>query len=394
MSVIIMTRELIYYKRIFYPYLKQEYESKGFEIYTFSQLSNSNKIEEIIEDENRKFVIDLSSTIPILTDSKILFDVERLLDFFPEDTVFISEVSDSNNDNYKLRYCFSEFNEYSTDRLIEDQNQAESMNIKKVTKITDFDSETLQDVFNKFNELLYGHDRFKKDFINLVNTFKIFNSIGEHEVLSIFLMGDSGVGKTEVARAIYKAMGGKNNLVKINFGNYSSSNALNSLIGSPRGFIGSESGELFDKVFNTDIGVILIDEFEKANTPVFNYFLEVLESGIATNSQGEEVNLSEYIFIFTSNIPQDKFSEYFSPELRSRFDYKGYFGPLSSAVKKQYLSDRLDKIIDKYNQSHGTKYNNKMKKKIFQNINVEMIHNLRDLNRVIRKEFTEHLDTN
>lgn len=387
-----MTRELIYYKRILYPYLKQEYENKGYEIYTFSQLSNSNKIEEVIEDENRKFIIDLSSTIPILTDPKILFDVERLLDFFPENTIFISEGSDSNDNNYKLRYCFSEFSEYSTDILVEEQNQAETININKVTKITDFDSETLQNVFNTFNELLYGHDRFKKDFINLVNTFKIFNSIGEHEVLSVFLMGDSGVGKTEVARAIYKAMGGKNNLAKINFGNYSSSDALNSLIGSPRGFIGSESGELFDKVLNTDIGVILIDEFEKANTPVFNYFLEVLESGIATNSQGEEVDLSEYIFIFTSNIPQDKFSEYFSPELRSRFDYKGYFGPLSSAVKKQYLSERLDNIIYKYNQSHGTNYNNKMKKKILENINVEITHNLRDLNRVIRKEFTEHID--
>ena len=67
-------------------------------------------------------------------------------------------------------------------------------------------------------------------------------------------MGPSGVGKTEVAKSIHRSLGCNGNFIKINFGNYSSKDSLNSLIGSPRGYIGSESGELFNKLLNSDSG--------------------------------------------------------------------------------------------------------------------------------------------
>ncbi|EDO25758.1 predicted protein, partial [Nematostella vectensis] len=119
---------------------------------------------------------------------------------------------------------------------------------------------------------------------------------------SLFLMGDSGVGKTEVARAIHKSLGGKKKIAKINFGNYSSDNSLNSLIGSPRGYIGSDEGEIFIRVKESDTGLILIDEFEKSNSMLFNYFLDVLESGKMVSSIAEEIDLNGFIIIFTSNI--------------------------------------------------------------------------------------------
>lgn len=385
-----MNRELLYYKRVHYPYLKQDYESQGCELYSLSQLSQSTKIEELIENGIGRLVIDLSSSMSILTDTRALFDIERIIDLFPEDTIFISDIANKEK-KYELRFCFSEFNEYATTVPIEESREEDSVNPLKVTKVTSIEGESLRRVFNDFNSLLYGHEQFKEDLMNLITTFKVFNSIGEHKILSLFLMGNSGVGKTEVARAMYKAIGGRNRIVKINFGNYSSDNALNSLIGSPRGFIGSETGELFDKILGTDVGVILIDEFEKANTPVFNFFLEVLESGVATNSLGEEVDLSGYIIIFTSNIGRDNFTEYFSPELRSRFDYIGYFGYLSRGIKDQYVNDRIENIIKKYNRKYGTKFNNKTKENIIRNINIETTNNLRELNRVIRIEFTDYL---
>ena len=131
--------------------------------------------------------------------------------------------------------------------------------------------------------------------------------MGEHKILSLFLMGDSGVGKTEVARSIHKALGSKSKLAKINFGNYSSHDALNSLIGSPLGYIGSDGGELLKRVRESDIGLILIDEFEKADNAVFNYFLDVLENGKIVNSQAEEYDVSGYIIVFTSNITKENF---------------------------------------------------------------------------------------
>ena len=78
-------------------------------------------------------------------------------------------------------------------------------------------------------------------------------------------MGESGVGKTEVARTIHECLDGKMKLAKVNFGNYSSEFSLSSLIGSARGYIGSDDGEIFIRVRTADVGVILIDEFEKSN---------------------------------------------------------------------------------------------------------------------------------
>ena len=83
--------------------------------------------------------------------------------------------------------------------------------------------------------------------------------------------------------------------------------ALNSLIGSPLGYIGSDGGELLKRVCESDVGLILIDEFEKANNAVFNYFLDVLENGKIVNSQADEYDINGYIIVFTSNITKENF---------------------------------------------------------------------------------------
>ena len=101
---------------------------------------------------------------------------------------------------------------------------------RKHKKITDFTQEEFETFFNSFRESLYGHEKFKDDFYDIAKSFRLFNKIGEHKVLSLFLLGESGVGKTEVARALYKCLGGEENLAKVNFGNYSNEFSLSSLI--------------------------------------------------------------------------------------------------------------------------------------------------------------------
>lgn len=83
-----------------------------------------------------------------------------------------------------------------------------------VRKITDLDYSELTKFFEDFDASLYGHRHFKEEFKNLVTTFRVFNKLGEHKILSLFLMGDSGIGKTEVARAIHKALGNNSKLSK------------------------------------------------------------------------------------------------------------------------------------------------------------------------------------
>lgn len=122
----------------------------------------------------------------------------------------------------------------------------------------------------------------------------------------MLLLGPSGVGKTETARILSNLLAPGQPLPKINFGNYSSKDSLNSLIGSPRGYIGSEEGELALKIEASESGVILIDEFEKANPAVWNFFLDLLESGHFTDSQGAMHDLDGYTIVFTSNAPKEE----------------------------------------------------------------------------------------
>ena len=235
----------------------------------------------------------------------------------------------------------------------------------------------------------YGHERFKEEFKALVTSFRVFNKLGEHKILSLFLMGDSGVGKTEVARTIHKALGSHTKLAKINFGNYSSHDALNSLIGSPLGYIGSDGGELLKRVQESDVGLILIDEFEKADNAVFNYFLDVLENGKIVNSQADEYDVNGYIIVFTSNISKENFKKKISPELRSRFDYKGMFNLLTDEDKRKFVHFRVNQIISKYREFVSHDLPEKLHDNVVARIDVSHYKNMRDLNKKIKDTFVE-----
>ena len=124
-------------------------------------------------------------------------------------------------------------------------------------------------------------------------------------------------------------------MIKLNFGNYSSDNALNSLIGSPRGYVGSNKGELSDKLSNSRSSVILIDEFEKAKKLVYNFFLQLLEDGEFTDSLGRDYNLNKYMIFFTSNMDFSRVTELLSAELCSRFNFMYRMSNLTEDEKRQ-----------------------------------------------------------
>ena len=266
-------------------------------------------------------IVDISAVLGIETVTQSF--LEQLFASFPIGVEFVADIKHEKEVQEKLRFVIDEF--HYIDVGNNSNNKQKESSLKDVNRIIDLTSGEVDEFQNLFEYKLYGHEKFKHEFRNIVNTFRVFNKIGEHNILSLFLMGESGIGKTEVARTIHQCLGGKRKLAKINFGNYSSKDALNSLIGSPRGYVGSESGELFMKVKESDTGVILIDEFEKGDSVIYNYFLDVLENGKMTSSQGEDIDLNGYIIIFTSNLTPQAFDNFLSPELRSRFNYVGIF---------------------------------------------------------------------
>lgn len=320
---------------------------------------------------------------------------EQILDrFIHDDTIFIADKKHEDFLKYELRYRFLFFNNINLPIENIESNEKAVNNKQsqcKHKKITDLDTDELTSFFDDFRESLYGHEKFKDDFIDLVKNFKIFNKLGEHKILSLFLMGESGVGKTEVARTIYKCLGGKKKLAKVNFGNYSSEFSLSSLIGSARGYIGSDDGEIFIRVRDTDIGVILIDEFEKSNAALFNYFLDVLESGKIISSLADEIDLNGFIIVFTSNISKENFTQRISPELRSRFDYKGLFTLLYNNDKRRFVEFRVKSITKKFNNEFEYKLDDNLYLHFLSLINVDKYNNMRDLNKKIKRVFVDYV---
>ena len=383
-----MRNQLLFFDKLYFDFYKNLKSQEGKEILSITEgLLNFEKIDEI--DEYTQ-IIDISSLVSL---DKIQYNAELVLPKFPYETIFIADKKHKELFEYELRYCFEDFIDIDSIEDIEVEYNVVENTIKSKSlihkKITQLNSEEINEFIGSFSNRIYGHEKFKDDFTELIRNFRVFNKLGEHKILSLFLMGDSGVGKTEVARAIHKSLGGKRKLAKINFGNYSSDNALNSLIGSPRGYTGSEAGEIFIKVKESDIGVILIDEFEKSNSTLFNYFLDVLESGKMVSSMAEEIDLNGFIIIFTSNISKEEFPKRISPELRSRFDYKGYFMPLFHSHKEKFVEFRIKNIIEKFNTSFEFELPENIAKNILYRINVDKYKNMRDLNKKIKDTFVK-----
>lgn len=383
-----MRTQLLFFNKLYFDFYKKLKSDEGKEIISITDgLLNFDKINEV--DELNQ-IVDISSIVSL---DKIQYNAELVLPKYPYNTIFIADIKHKELFEYELRYCFEEFIDIDSIEDIDVEYNVVDNTVKskslKHKRIIDLDSDEISDFIDSFSNHIYGHEKFKDDFSELIRNFRVFNKLGEHKILSLFLMGDSGVGKTEVARAIYKSLGGKSKLAKINFGNYSSDNALNSLIGSPRGYVGSEAGEIFIKIKDSDIGVILIDEFEKSNSTLFNYFLDVLESGKMVSSMAEEIDLNGFIIIFTSNISKEEFPKRISPELRSRFDYKGYFMPLFHSHKEKFVEFRIKNIIEKFNTNFEFELPENIATDILYKINVSQYNNMRDLNKKIKDTFVK-----
>ena len=383
---------LFFYTRQQFFNFKSAQTAAGIEFLSMSKLLSSQRVDEL--DEYQQYYVDISSMVGFVknNDSQLL-NFEQLFVSFGGNITFICDKVYEADIKYLFRYVFDDFSDIaaeSDDAPVENGDKPIAQ-LKPVKKITDLNDSELDSFFENFDARLYGHERFKEEFKGLVNSFRVFNKLGEHKILSLFLMGDSGVGKTEVARSIHKALGSKAKLAKINFGNYSSHDALNSLIGSPLGYIGSDGGELLKRVNESDIGLILIDEFEKADNAVFNYFLDVLENGKIVNSQADEYDVSGYIIVFTSNITKENFKSKLSPELRSRFDYKGIFNLLTDEDKKKFVHFRVNQIISKYTELVSNDLPEKLHDIIVSEIDVSQYKNMRDLNKRIKDTFVFHL---
>lgn len=170
---------------------------------------------------------------------------------------------------------------------------------------------------------------------------------------SFIFLGPTGVGKTELARALADAMfGDEDAMIRIDMSEYMEKHSTSRLVGSPPGYVGyEEGGQLTEKVRRKPYSVVLLDEIEKAHPDVFNILLQVLEDGRLTDSKGRTVDFRNTIVIMTSNVGADslKRNKYVGFNLQDgEQDYKDMKGKVLEELKKAFRPEflnRIDEII-------------------------------------------------
>jgi len=166
---------------------------------------------------------------------------------------------------------------------------------------------------------------------------------------SFMFLGPTGVGKTEVAKALAEYLFNDDTaMTRIDMSEYMEPHSVARLIGAPPGYVGYEQGgELTESVRRRPYQVLLFDEIEKANPDVFNVFLQILDDGRLTDGQGRVVNFTNTIIIMTSNLPSmEAVRKQFRPEFINRIDEIVFFNPLGKNVMGDIVKIQI-KVLEK-----------------------------------------------
>jgi ATP-dependent Clp protease ATP-binding subunit ClpB len=163
---------------------------------------------------------------------------------------------------------------------------------------------------------------------------------------SFIFMGPTGVGKTELARALAEFLfDDENSMVRIDMSEYGERHAVARLIGAPPGYVGyEEGGQLTEAIRRRPYAVVLFDEIEKAHPEVFNVFLQILDDGRLTDSKGREVNFKNTVIIMTSNVGSEYIHNFSKGQLSEDEMQRAVESELHQRFKPEFLN-RIDDVI-------------------------------------------------
>ncbi len=221
-----------------------------------------------------------------------------------------------------------------------------------VVELTREESERLLNLESELHNRIVGQNEAVTAVAKAIRRGRVGLKDPKRPIGSFIFLGPTGVGKTELCKALAESMfGDENMMIRLDMSEYMEKHTVSRLVGSPPGYVGfEEGGQLTEKVRRNPYSVVLFDEIEKAHPDVFNMLLQILEDGILTDSQGRKVDFKNTVIIMTSNvgarlITDKKISFGFAQNDDENTDVKEkVLGELKSTFRPEFLN-RVDDVI-------------------------------------------------
>lgn len=287
----------------------------------------------------------------------------------PELEKRVKELTESSNDGERL-----------VDEIVDSESIAKivaKLTGIPVSRIEKGDKEKVLDLKDTLEKRVIGQDNA----ITLVSNAILRQRAGiqnpNRPIGSFLFLGPTGVGKTEVAKALAEALfDNEGNIIRIDMSEYMEKYSVSRLIGAAPGYVGyEEGGQLTEKVRRNPYSIVLFDEIEKADPEVFNLLLQILDDGRLTDSQGHLVDFKNTIIIMTSNLGseyilnnenskvEELLHRMFKPEFLNRIDEIVYFNPLSKDVQLKIVDKMLNELKGRLeSQFYAVSFSDNLKK--------------------------------
>ena len=219
-----------------------------------------------------------------------------------------------------------------------------------VVKLTETEAQRLLDLEDVLHQRVIGQDGAVKAVSDAIRRARAGLKDPNRPVGSFIFVGPTGVGKTELSKALAETVfGNENNLIRVDMSEYMEKHSVSKLVGAPPGYVGfDEAGQLTEKVRRKPYSVVLFDEIEKAHPDVFNLMLQILDDGRLTDSKGRVVNFKNTIIIMTSNVGATEIKS--TPTLgftvNKQAEYDKMCDRYNDALKEKFRPEFLNRIDD------------------------------------------------
>jgi ATP-dependent Clp protease ATP-binding subunit ClpB len=272
-----------------------------------------------------------------------------------------------------------------------------------VSRLLEGETEKLIHMEARLHERVVGQDEAIEAVATALRRSRAGLQDPDRPIGSFLFLGPTGVGKTELARALAEFMfDSQDAMIRIDMSEYMEKHSVSRLVGAPPGYVGyEEGGQLTEAVRRRPYSVVLLDEIEKAHSDVFNTLLQVMDDGRLTDGQGRTVDFKNTVLIMTSNLPvppngrdaevRTALLEHFKPEFINRLDDIVRFESLSREQISEIVELQVARVIERVAERGVQVTLTDKARELIGNLGYDPTYGARPLRRVIQKQLVDRL---